>query len=252
MRNEPLTGYLIHHKPYQESRALYYFFTQTHGVVHGIGKKGMPLFAHIQLFANGKRSLKTFTQIQPLAPQVAITGQNLYAGFYLNELLWKLLANEDAMPILWQNYQQSLTALRETLNNTQLRVLLRFFEQALFAELGYVITLDTDSQGEPIKQEQTYRFIADEGFVSYVASQKEEPTVFAVSSIFCGKWLQQINDYLQNYYHQFNTQKNYHKQAIETDTLKAWSRLHKLMIDYLLDYQPLQSRVLWQQQARYR
>lgn len=251
MRNEPLTGYLLHHKPYKESRALYYFFTQTHGVVHGVGKKGMPLFAHIQLFASGKRSLKTFTQIQPLTPQVAITGQNLYAGFYLNELLWKLLASEDAMPVLWQNYQHSLTTLREPLNGVQLRLLLRFFEQALFTELGYAITLDTDSQGEPIKQEQDYRFIADEGFVSYLAAQKSEPTEFAASSIFLGKWLQQIDDYLQTHQDQVYSLKN-HDKAIQTDTLKVWSGLHKLMIDHLLDYQPLQSRTLWQQQARYR
>lgn len=63
MRNEALVGYLLHQRPYQEKRALYYLFSQQHGVVHGIGKKGAPLFEPLQLFATGKRELKTFTQI---------------------------------------------------------------------------------------------------------------------------------------------------------------------------------------------
>ena len=64
MRNEALVGYLLHQRPYQEKRALYYLFSQQHGVIHGVGKKGAPLFMPLQLFATGKRDLKTFTQIQ--------------------------------------------------------------------------------------------------------------------------------------------------------------------------------------------
>ena len=58
MRNEALVGYLLHQRPYQERRALYYLFSQQHGVVHGVGKKGAPLFMPLQLFATGKRDLK--------------------------------------------------------------------------------------------------------------------------------------------------------------------------------------------------
>nr|WP_261862698.1 recombination protein O N-terminal domain-containing protein [Psychrobacter sp. JCM 18900] len=39
MRNEALVGYLLHQRPYQEKRALYYLFSQQHGVIHGVGKK---------------------------------------------------------------------------------------------------------------------------------------------------------------------------------------------------------------------
>lgn len=250
MRNEPLTGYLLHHKAYKENRALYYFFTQSHGVVHGVGKKGMPLFAHLQLFASGKRSLKTMSQIQPLAPQTAITGQNLYAGFYLNELLWKLLADEDAMPILWDFYQKSLDSLREPLDGVSLRLLLRYFEQALFTELGYAIALTTDNQDEPIEPALQYRFIPDEGFHVYIQPQYDgkhndkndvQASEFAASSIFTGQSLLAIADYLQD-----------DDQQIDQHTLQTWTRLHRRMTDHLLDYQPLQSRELWQQQARYR
>lgn len=244
MRNEPLTGYLLHHKAYKETRELYYFFTPSHGVVHGVGKKGMPLFANMQLFANGKRSLKTMSQIQPLSPQTPITGDNLYAGFYLNELLWKLLGTEDAMPALWQYYQHSINKLREPLDATQLRLLLRCFEQALFVELGYGLSVDFDIEGDPIQAEMHYKFLPDAGFKVYfdapqLASQNS--SFEGQTTIFAGKHLLVINAYLQE-----------DISNIEMSTLQVWSRLHKQMIDHLLDHKPLQSRELWQQQQRYR
>ena len=122
MRNEALIGYLLHQRPYQEKRALYYLFSQQHGVIHGIGKKGAPLFMPLQLFATGKRDLKTFSQINispfslvaqsisqesdsvinnaEIRHQESITGQHQYAALYLNEILWRLLPTEDPMPIL--------------------------------------------------------------------------------------------------------------------------------------------------------
>lgn len=39
--------------------------------------------------------------------------------------------------------------------------------------------------------------------------------------------------------------------GITDKTLNNWSKIHRQLIDYLLDYQPLQSRLLWQQQQRY-
>lgn len=119
MRNESLVGYLLHQRSYQEKRAIYYLFSQQHGVVHGIGKKGAPLFEPLQLFATGKRDLKTFTQIiisqfdslqdnehhatqtdrssvaSPNQRYGQIRGQQQYAALYLNEILWKLLPSED-------------------------------------------------------------------------------------------------------------------------------------------------------------
>lgn len=45
MRNEALIGYLLHQRPYQEKRALYYLFSQQHGVIHGIGKRCAIVYA---------------------------------------------------------------------------------------------------------------------------------------------------------------------------------------------------------------
>ena len=252
MRNEALIGYLLHQRPYQEKRALYYLFSQQHGVIHGIGKKGAPLFMPLQLFATGKRDLKTFSQINiasfisahQSAPQnddaanaetryqESITGQHQYAALYLNEILWRLLPTEDPMPILWQHYQDSLYKLKKTLSADELRLCLRHFESYLFNELGFSLTLNQDSLENPIDSAQVYRFLPDVGLMPIVHHEDSESLVR--HTVFNGSEVLMMLE-----------------QGLSVNTLNMWSRLHRQLIDHLLDYQPLQSRLLWQQQQRY-
>ena len=239
MRNEALTGYLLHHRPYQEKRALYYLFSYEQGVIHGVGKKGAPLFEPLQLFATGKNDLKTFSQIA-LLPSIEngseryqqITGQRQYAALYINEILWRLLPTGDAMPSLWQHYQDSLSELKQPLTADDLRLCLRRFEQHLFVELGFAIALTTDHAQTAIDATCYYRFLPDMGLVT--VERHEQLTPLATQNVFSGQDLILMID-----------------EGISLDTVALWSRLHRQWIDYLLDYQPLQSRLLWQQQQRY-
>lgn len=264
MRNESLVGYLLHQRSYKEKRALYYLFSQEHGIVHGIGKKGAPLFAPLQLFANGKRDLKTFSQINitPITTQEldgahkeniqrdtsqinsdskeseqisykSIDGQQQYAALYLNEILWKLLPTEDPLPVLWWHYQNSLQQLKKPLTAIELRLCLRQFERYLFAELGFSLMLTHDSFEVAIDSNAQYRFVPDVGLTP-IYSDDDSVNVTA-QAIFEGTDILKMLE-----------------QGISNDTLNLWSRLHRQLIDHLLDYQPLQSRLLWQQQQRYR
>lgn len=263
MRNEALTGYLLHQRPYQEKRALYYLFSQQFGVVHGIGKKGAPLFEALQLFATGKRDLKTFSQIainqtdniqidsvqivdnpntKPPYPSQniykahqryqQISGQQQYAALYLNEVLLKLLPVEDPMPMLWQHYQSSLMTLKQPLSADELRLCLRQFEQRLFQELGFALNVEHDTIQDSIDPTMTYRFLADVGLVPILQAEHSENA--NTQAIFNGDEILAMQ-----------------QKGITLTTLNSWSRLHRHLIDHLLDYQPLQSRLLWQQQQRY-
>ncbi len=259
MRNEALVGYLLHQRSYQEKRAIYYLFSEQHGVVHGIGKKGAPLFECLQLFASGKRELKTFSQMtinqleRSYAPEQMtklseaqssdvqhygqIRGQQQYAALYLNEILWKLLPTEDPMPVLWHHYQDSLNLLKQPLTADELRLCLRQFEQHLFKELGFALSLTEDSSLETIEANTTYRLLADTGFIAVVAAEPVEAsssTLASSSALFSGQEILSMT-----------------QLGIVSSTLNSWSRLHRQLIDQLLDYQPLQSRLLWQQQQRY-
>ncbi len=282
MRNQALNGYLLHQRPYQEKRALYYLFSEHLGIVHGIGKKGAPLFEPLQLFATGKRDLKTFSQItispieasqldkglsspissdsvssnstqaidsapQVLAPQPQryqqITGQQQYAALYLNEILLKLLPVEDPTPVLWHHYQHSLLTLKRSLSADELRLCLRQFEQNLFQELGFALNLTQDSMLDPIEAESSYRFLPDVGLVPII----QHPDI-QHNTIQNMDQVENIN--LQAVFKGSEILAMEHS-GITIATLNSWSRLYKHLIDHLVDYKPLQSRLLWQQQQRY-
>ncbi|WP_201599059.1 DNA repair protein RecO [Psychrobacter vallis] len=256
MRNEALVGYLLHQRPYQEKRALYYLFSQQYGVIHGVGKKGAPLFMPLQLFASGKRDLKTFSQIgitsqntveievsndpdsnsAALVPYENITGQHQYSALYLNEILWKLLPTEDPMPVLWQHYQNSLRQLRQPLSANELRLCLRRFEQHLFDELGFTLTLTHDSVQDTLEADCFYRFLPDVGLLPIALNNihSEHLESESAQTVFRGADIIQMAE-----------------SGITETTLNNWSKLHRYLLDHLLDYQPLQSRLLWQQQQRY-
>ena len=207
----------------------------------------------LQLFATGKRDLKTFSQIN-IAPfssvaqsasqenedtknieirhQESITGQHQYAALYLNEILWRLLPTEDPMPILWQHYQNSLYELKKPLTTDELRLCLRQFESYLFDELGFSLALHQDSLENSIEPEQFYRFLPDVGIVPILHTENSESML--TQAVFKGKDILMMVE-----------------QGLCDSTLTAWSRLHRQLIDHMLDYQPLQSRLLWQQQQRY-
>jgi DNA repair protein RecO (recombination protein O) len=61
-------------------------------------------------------------------------GEALLAGFYLNELLMKLLAREDPHPVLWQAYAATLPCLGGAGEPAALRA----FELLLLAETGHL------------------------------------------------------------------------------------------------------------------
>ncbi|MFC0821034.1 DNA repair protein RecO [Moraxella marmotae] len=271
MKNTPLNGYLLHQRAYQEKRAIYQFFSYEHGVVHGVGVRGMPLFTPVYLLANGNHALKSFSQIglgfspsfeQMLSEQIGddADGQNLsqhsgylltkgrvqYALLYMNEVLYKLLANENACPALWQTYHTN-TAKLHALDKLSLsavdelhamKVYLRIFERALFAELGVAIDFGNDGFGEPIVADGVYRFVPQMGFVpdstalpaDYHAANKASPC-------YQGLQLQQMDLALQN--------------LLVFDHLAEFGQIHKQLMDFLLDYRPLHSRTLWQQSMRY-
>ena len=269
MRNEALLGYLLHQRPYQEKRALYYLFSQQFGMIHGVGKKGAPLFEPLQLFATGKRDLKTFSQIsisqvnntqldsvQELNTQVStahiednatyaklpqhelksyqqISGQQQYAALYLNEILLKLLPLEDPMPALWHHYQQSLFMLKQPLSTDELRLCLRQFEQYLFQELGFVLNLTHDNLLASIESDTLYRFLPDVGLVPIIQTADYDENSSS-QALFKGSEIVAMQ-----------------QSGMTMNTLNSWSRLHRHLIDHLLDYQPLHSRLLWQQQQRY-
>jgi DNA repair protein RecO (recombination protein O) len=89
-------------------------------------------------------------------------GEALLAGFYLNELLMKLLARDDPHPALWDAYAATLPHL----GGAQESAALRAFELVLLAETGHLPDLSriTATQ-QPVDATQRYMLRPELGLV---------------------------------------------------------------------------------------
>ncbi|MDO5651596.1 MAG: DNA repair protein RecO C-terminal domain-containing protein [Moraxella sp.] len=235
MRQEPLTGYVLHARPYQEKRAIYQYFSQEFGMVHGVGGRGVPAFVLVSLFASGQTALKSFSQITIVNQNtVCHRGQGQYALLYMNEVLCKLLAPENPCPELWHSYQDAVAALlalgvvgvADAQKNRQLRLILRHFERELFAELGVGIYF-VNNKGDELADDVCYEFVADTGFVPSDKVMSYNGTAL--------KAMAQAE----------------HHPALYEQYAKEFGQIQRTMMDYLLDYKPLHSRTLWQQNLKY-
>jgi DNA repair protein RecO (recombination protein O) len=88
-----------------------------------------------------------------------LTGAALFSGFYLNELLMKLLARSDAYPALFDIYAGTLSAL-----GASDEAALRAFEVALLKQTGLLpdLSLVTLTQ-EAVDTERRYTLLAEAG-----------------------------------------------------------------------------------------
>lgn len=90
-----------------------------------------------------------------------LQGKNLFCGFYLNELLVRLLPEQEAAPELFARYQHTLAALTEDgLPDPWLRL----FEWQLLQTLGYGFSWQLDAQGQAIRAHKHYAFTPKQGF----------------------------------------------------------------------------------------
>lgn len=243
MTPAPLTGFIIHSRPYQEKRAIYSFFCQDKGLIDGVGTKGLPLFVEMQLLVGGKSSLKNLKEPQFVTgvPSFALLKKPSlqYAALYLNEVLYRLLAKEDPQPDLWQVYKKSLHAL-ENADELAMRQVLRWFEYAFFSHLGVLPELLVDSLGESLTSATFYRYVPEEGLMAVVLS--------AVPRSEQGACL--LGEHLTQMASAYEAWASDDEAVLTTECLTAMGILHRQVMDYLLDYKPLHSRKLWQDQMR--
>ncbi len=110
---------------------------------------------------SGKSELKTLTGAYWQGGQALLSGIGLLCGYYLNELLLRLLPREDAHPALFDRYARTIRALAE---GGQTAPLLRSFELALLQELGYGLTLDAIAGTvDSVQPAGRYHFIIERG-----------------------------------------------------------------------------------------
>jgi DNA repair protein RecO (recombination protein O) len=150
-------------------------FTAENGVVTGVMRGGRSskrtspqLFQPLMLDVAGKMELKTIRQAEPAGIAVNLQGVALFSALYLNELLVRLLPQDEPQPALFVAYVESLGKLSAS---NEPAPLLRCFETQLLEALGYGIDFKCDSEsGEEIQADRYYAFHPEQGFYATAAS----------------------------------------------------------------------------------
>jgi DNA repair protein RecO (recombination protein O) len=173
-RHDDEPAFVLHTYPYKETSLILETFTERFGRVGMVAKGAkrprselrgvLQAFQPLSLSWAGSSELKTLVKAEWRGGLPLPKGASLLCGFYLNELLMKLLAREDPHPALWNDYASALRALTDDATPAAQAATLRHFELRLLAELGYAPTLTRDvTTTRPIEPNERYHYAFDRG-----------------------------------------------------------------------------------------
>ena len=178
-------AYVLHHRPFRDSSLILEIFAHEHGrmtlFAHG-ARGARSRFASLQPFRplllswSGRSDSPTLSAAERADPGAAVlpTAQ-LMSGFYLNELLIKLLARHDPYPALFGSYEAVLGELSQ---GTAPDAPLRRFETRLLELLGYGLNLAAEADtGEPVRADGHYQYRP--GVHGFVVAEPASPGAIA-------------------------------------------------------------------------
>jgi DNA repair protein RecO (recombination protein O) len=168
-------GYVLHTYPYKETSLIVEAFTRGFGRVALLARgarrprsamRGVLLSFHpLRLGWSGgvsnEASLGTLISVEWSGALQPLAGRALMCGFYLNELLLRLLPRDDPHEALFDFYGEALAGLSSGASQASV---LRSFEKRLLAELGYAPLLEREAAtGAPIEPGRRYLYEPDRG-----------------------------------------------------------------------------------------
>ena len=221
--------FVIHRRDYRNSSLLLELFTPGEGRMAAIArgaKSGRALraallqpFRPLLVVLSGRGEVKTLGQVEAEGRAFALSGRALYCGFYLNELLMRLVQRTDPHPDLFVRYIEALEGLAA---GRQLENCLRSFEIDLLKELGYEMVLDQETRmGQPVMPEQCYEYILEQGPVLAQAGSS--------ARLIHGRTLLDLHN----------------KTAMEAASLAEARGLMRRVLAFYLGDKPLKSRELF-------
>ena len=161
-------AFLLHSRPYKEHQLLLDLLTEHDGKVSAIIFSGNSIksnkkailqpFSPLNVAYKGTTALKKITLVEAAGKSYAFQGNFLYSGFYLNELMVRLLGELIPCSELFSQYKTSLTQLNTKQN---IEIVLRNFEMVLLQELGQTIDFSEIEQ----QPESHFYYITEQGFI---------------------------------------------------------------------------------------
>jgi len=166
-------AYVLHSYPFRETSLIVEVFSRDFGRMALLARgarrprsaiRGLLMaFQPIEIGWAGKGEVLTLMKAEWQGGQPLLSGEALFCGYYLNELLINLLPREDSHEQLFAYYTRMLSRLAADPLGSEREADLRSFEKALLQELGYGLTLDRDSAGKPIQSEAFYTYRMEQG-----------------------------------------------------------------------------------------
>ena len=227
------SAYVLHTRPYRDTSLLVEIFSHDYGRL-GLVARGVRTnksryanllqpFTPLLLSWSGQGELATLSGVEAAGVPPRLNGEMLLSGFYLNELLMRLLQRGDAHPVLFETYITSLASLAD---QAEQEPILRTFEHRLLREIGYGLILDHDvMSGEAIDPAARYHYLPERGPI-FSTGQEEDGIIIQ------GRTLMAIAD------------DDYSNSEIRQEA----KRLMRAALAVHLGERPLKSRELFQQQ----
>lgn len=167
-------AWMLHSRPYKEQSVIAEFLVENHGrvamVVRGVRKARSAHAALLQPFNallvswKGRSELKTLVSLEA-DTNTRLTGNALYCGFYINELMLRAMVQGQELEGSTGLYASVVARLATP--GIALEPVLRQFELQLLMLTGYLPALDIDAvTGQPLVPGQIYCFQQEMGLVS--------------------------------------------------------------------------------------
>jgi DNA repair protein RecO (recombination protein O) len=179
-------AYVLHRYDWSESSLILEVLTRHHGRIALVAKGAKkpssnfrPILLPLQplhLAFGGDAEIRTLRSSEWMGGHVMPTGEALMSGYYLNELLMRLVARDDPHPALFDAYALTVHIIAQRSNSAEGRIMrdepphlqtlevsLRAFELMLLREIGFLPSLKSQTANLADLQADTAYVLIPEG-----------------------------------------------------------------------------------------
>ena len=174
-------AFVVHRYDWSESSLILETFTRHHGRVALVAKGAKrpssnfrPVLLPLQPLAisySGDAEIRTLKVAEWVGGHIMPMGEALLSGYYINELLLRLLARDDPHPRLFDLYAQVVQVLAAGHDGT-IAPALRAFELLLLRDIGLLPNLDLQTLTlAPMQANTAYSLVAEGGLRSLASHE---------------------------------------------------------------------------------
>lgn len=175
MRIQDQPAYILHQRPFRDTSQILELFSRDHGRLSVLSRGSrsaksrlrgvLQAFQPLQVSWSGKGELPVLGRAELMQQRPPnMKGMALPCGFYMNELIMRLLHRHDVYEDAYDLYQQTLYALSRP---DSVEIELRLFEKNLLQLLGFGLNLSEDADtGDCVDECQDYMYYIEHGPVA--------------------------------------------------------------------------------------